>query len=62
MPLISLIMGLILVGMLLWLVNTYIPMDPAIKHIISIVAIIAVIFWILNSLGNARVEHVLQRY
>lgn len=48
MSLISLIIALIVVGVLLWLVNTYLPIDPKIKNIINIVVIIAVVLWILS--------------
>lgn len=40
---ISIIIGLIVIGIVLWLVNTYIPMDPRIKQILNIVVIIVVI-------------------
>ncbi len=51
MPLISLIITLIVVGVLLWLVNTYIPMDPKIKKILNVVIVIAVILWLLSAFG-----------
>lgn len=47
MDLIQLVIVLVVVGVLLWLVNTYIPMDSAIKRIINIVVII-VVFWLLT--------------
>jgi hypothetical protein len=61
MPLINLVIVLIVVGVLLWLVNTYIPMDGKIKQILNIVVVIAVVIWLLQvfgvigSLGNIRV-------
>jgi hypothetical protein len=48
MSLISLVITLIVVGVLLYLVNTYIPMDPKIKNIINVVVIIAVVLWLLS--------------
>jgi hypothetical protein len=51
MSLISLVITLIVVGVLLWLVNTYIPMEPAIKKIINVVVIIVVVLWLLNAMG-----------
>jgi len=51
MPLLNLVITLIVVGVLLWLVNTYIPMDRKIKSILNIVVVIAVILWILNGTG-----------
>lgn len=50
MPLISLVIVLIVVGVLLWLVNTYIPMDPKIKQIMNVVVVIVVVLWLLGVL------------
>lgn len=61
MPLITLIVTLIVVGVLLWAVNAYVPMDPKIKQILNVVIVIAVIIWllqvfgVLGSLHSARV-------
>jgi len=51
MPLVQLVLTLIVVGVLLWLVNTYIPMDSKIKNIINIVVVIAVVLWLLSVFG-----------
>ncbi|MGZ9159236.1 MAG: Thivi_2564 family membrane protein [Nitrospira sp.] len=51
MSLISVVIVLIVVGVLLWLVNTYIPMDNKIKTIINVVVVIAVVLWLLNVFG-----------
>jgi hypothetical protein len=51
MPLISLVIVLIVVGVLLWLVNTYIPMDRKIKNILNIVVVIVVVIWLLQVFG-----------
>ena len=51
MPLIQLIIVLVAVGVILWLVNSYIPMDAAIKKILNVVVIIAVILWLLSVFG-----------
>jgi hypothetical protein len=51
MPLINLVVTLIVVGVLLWLVNTYIPMDGKIKQILNIVVVIAVVIWLLQAFG-----------
>lgn len=51
MPLISVVFVLIVVGVLLWLVNTYIPMDSKIKQVLNIVVLIAVVLWLLNIFG-----------
>jgi hypothetical protein len=51
MSLISLVITLIVVGVLLWLVNTYIPMDGKIKRSINIVVVVAVVLWLLTAFG-----------
>ncbi len=51
MPLISVVITLIVVGVLLWLINTYIPMDGKIKQILNVVVVIAVILWLLYGFG-----------
>jgi len=51
MPIVTLIITLVVVGVLLWLINTYIPMDGKIKSILNIVIVIAVIIWLLQALG-----------
>jgi hypothetical protein len=51
MPLVNLIVTLIVVGVLLWLVNNYIPMDGKIKNILNIVVVIAVVLWLLSAFG-----------
>ena len=51
MPILHVLVVLIVIGVLLWLVNTYIPMDGKIKQILNIVAIIAVVIWLLNVFG-----------
>jgi hypothetical protein len=51
MPLIQLVGVLIVVGVLLWLVNSYIPMQGAIKKILNAVVVIAVVLWLLNIFG-----------
>lgn len=51
MDLISLVVVLVLVGVLLWAANTYIPMDPKIKSIMNVVVVIAVVLWLLSVFG-----------
>lgn len=48
MPLIHLVAALIVIGVLLWLVNTYIPMDAKIKQILNVVVVIVVVLWLLG--------------
>jgi hypothetical protein len=51
MPLINLVVILIVVGVLLWLVNRYIPMAGSIKSILNAVVVIVVVLWLLNVFG-----------
>lgn len=51
MPLVQVILVLIVVGVLLWLVNTYIPMAGSIKSILNAVVVIVVVLWLLNVFG-----------
>ena len=47
MPLLTMVIVLIVVGVLLWLVNTYIPMDGKTKSILNAVVVIIVVLWLL---------------
>jgi len=51
MPLLTIIIVLIVVGVLLWLVNTYIPMDRKIKNILNAVVVIILVVWLLQAFG-----------
>lgn len=51
MDLISLVITLIVIGVLLWMVNNYVPMDRQIKNILNGVVVIVVIIWLLNVFG-----------
>jgi hypothetical protein len=51
MPLLQVLMALIVVGVLLWAVNRFIPMQGTIKSILNAVVVIAVILWLLNIFG-----------
>jgi hypothetical protein len=51
MSLIGLIMTLVVVGVLLWLLNNYVPMDGKIKRILNVVVVIVVVIWLLQALG-----------
>lgn len=51
MTLINVVIILVVVGVLLWLINRFIPMDGKIKQILNIVVIIAVILWLLRAFG-----------
>lgn len=51
MPMISVVVTLIVVGVLLWLVNSYIPMDAKIKKILNAVVVVCVVVWLLYVFG-----------
>jgi hypothetical protein len=58
MPLIQILVALIVVGVVLWLVNNFIPMAGSIKKLLNWVVIIAVVVWLMNASG---VLHYLSR-
>jgi hypothetical protein len=51
MPLLQILFVLIVVGVLLWLVNQYIPMAGSTKSILNAVVVICVVLWLLNAFG-----------
>ncbi len=51
MSLIGLVVTLVVVGVLLWLLNNYVPMDGKIKTIINVVVVIVVVIWLLQAFG-----------
>jgi predicted membrane protein len=51
MPLINVVLTLIVVGVLLWAINRFIPMQGVIKSILNLVVVIAVILWLLYGFG-----------
>jgi hypothetical protein len=51
MPIIPIVVTLIVIGVLLWLANTYIPMDEKIKKILNAVVVILVVVWLLDVFG-----------
>lgn len=51
MSILSVILVLVLVGVVLWLVNSYIPMDAKIKNILNVVVIIFLVLWLLKAFG-----------
>ena len=64
MSLVTVVITLIVIGVLLWLVNTYIPMDGKIKKILNAVVVICVVVWllfafgVLNNSGDIRVPRI----
>ena len=51
MPLIHVVIVLVVVGVILWVINSYIPMQGTLKKILNVVVIIAVILWLLSVFG-----------
>ena len=61
MPLLHLILILVVIGVILWVVNRYIPMQSTVKRILNVVVIICVIIWLLSVfgvIGNISTIHV----
>ena len=51
MPLINLVVVLVVVGVVLYLINRYIPMASSIKSILNVVVVVVVIIWVLQAVG-----------
>lgn len=51
MPLLNLIVPLIVIGLVLWLINQYIPMAAGIKRILNVVVVVIVAVWVLQAMG-----------
>jgi hypothetical protein len=51
MDLVTVIIVLVVVGVILWLINTYIPMQSTIKSILNAVVVIVVVLWLLQAFG-----------
>ena len=51
MSLVTILVVLIVVGVLLWLINTYVPMQGTIKSILNAVVVIVVVLWLLQAFG-----------
>jgi hypothetical protein len=50
-PLVQVVLVLVVVGVLLWLINRFVPMQGSIKSILNAVVVIAVVLWLLNVFG-----------
>jgi len=51
MSLLNILVAIIVVGVLLWLINTFLPMDRKIKRIFNLVVVIALVIWLLKAFG-----------
>jgi predicted membrane protein len=51
MPLLNIVLVLVVVGVVLWLINNFIPMASSIKSILNVVVVVAVVVWVLKAVG-----------
>ena len=61
MPLIQLVIVLVVVGVILWVINSYIPMQATLKKILNVVVVVAVVVWLLSVfgvIGNISAIHI----
>lgn len=62
MPLVNIVVTLVVAGVLLWAINTYIPMAASVKKILNVVVVVVLVLWLLQSfgvigsIGNIRVR------
>ena len=55
MPIVSIIVVLVVVGLVLYLINTYIPMAQPIKTVLNVVVVLLTCLWLLNGFGIVKV-------
>jgi hypothetical protein len=51
MPIVSILVTLVIIGLILWLVNTYIPMAAPVKTIMNVIVVLLLCLWLLNTFG-----------
>jgi hypothetical protein len=51
MPLVYIVLVLMIAGVILWLINTYVPMAGSIKAILNAVVVVVVVIWVLQATG-----------
>jgi type IV secretory pathway TrbD component len=51
MPLVSVLVVLIVAGVVLWLINTYVPMQPPIKTVLNVIVVLVLCLWLLSLFG-----------
>lgn len=51
MPIISILITLVIVGLVLWLITTYVPMAPPIKTVLTVVVVLVLCVWLLSVFG-----------
>jgi hypothetical protein len=60
MPIITILLVLIVVGVILYLVNAYVPMDQKIKTVLNVVVLLVVLVWLLQVFGLVGTTHSLR--
>jgi hypothetical protein len=61
MTLLGLIIALVIIGVVLWAINSFVPMDPKIKQILNVAVVLVVVLWLLlqfvppGGILNARI-------
>lgn len=55
MSLLSILIVIVVAGVLLWAVNSFLPMDPKIKSILNVVVVVLLIIWLLQAFGFLNV-------
>lgn len=56
MDLIQLIVVLVIVGVVLWLINTYVPLAPPVKTVINVIVVLILCLWLLRLFGIGAIE------
>lgn len=51
MPLVTIVLVIVVVGVLLWALNQFVPMDAKVSRILNAVVVIALIIWLLQAFG-----------
>jgi hypothetical protein len=55
MSILSIILVIVVVGVLLWALNSFIPMDPKVRSILNLVVVVLLIIWLLQAFGLLNV-------
>lgn len=51
MSILEIVIAIVVVGVVLWLINTYIPMDAKIKQLLNVVIVVILVVWLLKAFG-----------
>jgi len=55
MSILTILLVIVVVGVLLWAINSFLPMDPKVKSILNVVVVILLILWLLQAFGLLNV-------